>query len=181
MAQLVLVVGGVRSGKSRWAEELAAREPPVTYLAAAQAGDAEMERRIALHRQRRAAHDPPWQTREEPWDVPAVVADHQSGGTLLLECLSLWLTNLLVGVSDRPALDDDAVRARVGALIDAVATARGTVVVVSNEVGCGIVPANALARRFGDLLGEANQRLAAAATQVFWCVAGIPVRIKPPA
>jgi adenosylcobinamide kinase/adenosylcobinamide-phosphate guanylyltransferase len=172
VAELVLVLGGVRSGKSRLAESLAAVCPPVTYLATATAGDEEMARRIAAHRQRRPVD---WQTIEEPWNVPEVVARHQGGG-LLLECLTLWLTNLLVG---QPPRDDASIRAAFGELSDAVRRAAGRVVIVSNEVGCGIIPANELARRFGDLLGEANQQLAGMANAVYWCVAGIAVRIKP--
>lgn len=174
MARLTLVTGGVRSGKSRRAEQLAASMEPVTYLATAQAGDAEMARRIAGHRLRRPAA---WTTVEEPWDVAAVIARH-ADGCLLLECFSLWLTNLLVGLPGHPGIDDAEVRAKVDSLIGAVARAGGQVVVVSAEVGCGIMPVNDLARRFADLIGEANQRLAEAADDVDWCVAGIPVRIK---
>ena len=175
MAELVVVIGGVRSGKSRFAESMAAAIAPVTYLAAATAGDAEMAARIAAHRQRRPTA---WRTVEEPWDVPGVVARHPAG-CLLLECLSLWLTNLLVGVAGHEGLDDAGIRDKVARLIDAIGQAGGRAVVVTNETGCGIMPVNELARRFGDLLGEANQQLAAAANEVYWCVAGIPVRIKP--
>jgi adenosylcobinamide kinase/adenosylcobinamide-phosphate guanylyltransferase len=177
---LTLVLGGVRSGKSRCAEQRALAYPPVTYLATAQAGDAEMARRISEHRQRRAGHVPAWRTIEEPWDVAAVVAAHTAPGTLLFECLGLWLTNLLVGLPDRAACDDAAVRSEVTQLLAAIETARGRVIVVSQEAGCGIVPVNALARRFADLLGEANQRLADAADSVYMCVAGFPVAIKSP-
>jgi adenosylcobinamide kinase/adenosylcobinamide-phosphate guanylyltransferase len=175
MAHLTVVLGGVRSGKSRLAEALARPWPPLTYLATARAGDAEMARRIAEHQERRAGAA--WRTVEQPWSVAEVIAAHGSG-CLLLECLSLWLTNLLVGMPGHAACDDAAVRAEVTALREAIRTAPGRMVVVSNETGCGIMPANALARRFGDLLGEANQQLAADAAEVYWCVAGIPVRIK---
>ncbi len=174
MATLTLVLGGVRSGKSRWAEQLAAATPPVTYLATATAGDADMVRRIAEHRQRRPLA---WRTVEEPCEVAPIVAA-QKGGCLLLECLSLWLTNLLLGLPGTAALDDAGIRAKVEELIAAVESAAGQVVLVSSEVGCGLLPMDALARRFGDLLGESNQRLAAAAAEVYWCVAGIPVQIK---
>src|SRR5262249_40947019 len=145
-----LVVGGVRSGKSRFAETLAAASPPVIYLATAQAGDEEMAARIRQHRERRPAN---WQTIEEPWDLAAVIAAHRTG-SLLVECLPLWLTNRLVGIPGRPAQEEAAIRAGLTTLLEAVRTAGGQVLVVSNEVGCGIMPANALARRFGDLLGE---------------------------
>jgi adenosylcobinamide kinase/adenosylcobinamide-phosphate guanylyltransferase len=185
MAHLTLVVGGVRSGKSRFAEQLAAAHPPVTYLATAQAllpgtdADAELTGRIARHRQRRAAFTPPWQTVEEPWDVAGAVAAHAAAGAVLVECLSLWVTNLLLGGPQCPALTDAAILERVDALAEAARRSSGRVIVVSSEVGCGLLPANALARRFGDLLGDANQRLAAAAAEVYGCMAGIPLRLKP--
>ena len=180
MGLLTLVVGGVRSGKSRFAEELAAAHAPVTYLATAQAGDEEMARRIARHRERRAARTPPWQTVEEPWAVAAAAAARLGDGDpcVLVECLTLWVSNLVLGLPGRPGLADQEILARVGELARAAADGRGRVIVVSNEVGWGILPANALARRFGDLVGEANQRLAAEAAEVYGCFAGIPVRIK---
>lgn len=177
MAQLTLVIGGVRSGKSRWAEEQAAAWTPVTYLATALAGDEDMARRIARHRERRGRQPHPWRTIEEPVQIARVVTAH-ADGCLLLECLPLWLMNLLGGLADYPPRDDAQVREAVAELVAAIRSAGGRVIVVSNEVGCGIMPANNLARRFGDLLGEANQELARAASAVVWCVAGIPVRIK---
>jgi adenosyl cobinamide kinase/adenosyl cobinamide phosphate guanylyltransferase len=178
MAQLTLVLGGMRSGKSRFAEELAARHPPVVYLATALAGDAEMTARIAAHRQRRECFSPPWQTVEEPWEIGQALRNHSRSGCVLLDCLTLWLTNLVVGTEKRLALADDEVRARLNRFAEAARETNARVIVVSNEVGCGLVPANALARRFGDLLGEANQRLAAVASEVYACVAGIPLRLK---
>jgi adenosylcobinamide kinase/adenosylcobinamide-phosphate guanylyltransferase len=183
---LTLVLGGVRSGKSRLAEELAARRPPVVYVATAQAGDAEMARRIARHQERRAQRSPPWRTVEEPWNVVSVIESPggpgQAPGCILVECLTLWVTNLLLGV---PGLADAGepltereIMARVRGLAEAARTLPGQVIVVSNEVGCGIMPVNALARRFGDVLGEANQVVAAAAAEVYVCWAGIPWRIK---
>ena len=163
MARLTLVVGGTRSGKSRHAEGLARQAPPVSYLATAQAGDEEMARRIAIHQARRAAWG--WQTVEEPWDLPAAVSRHAKG-TLLIDCLTLWLSNLLVGIPGHEGLDDARARAAIEALLDAIKTASGRVVLVSNETGCGIVPAIPLARRFADLQGEANQWLASMAAEV---------------
>jgi adenosylcobinamide kinase/adenosylcobinamide-phosphate guanylyltransferase len=177
MGQLTLVLGGVRSGKSRLAEQLAAVHPPVTYLATAQPGDEDMAHRIARHRQRREQYRPPWQTIEEPWEVVRAVATH-SAGCVLVECLTLWLTNLLLGLPQRPALDETAILAEVTAFTEAAGRGEGRVLVVSNEVGWGIMPVNDLARRFGDVLGEANQRVAAAASEVYVCLAGIPLRIK---
>jgi adenosylcobinamide kinase/adenosylcobinamide-phosphate guanylyltransferase len=178
MAQLTVVLGGVRSGKSRFAEVLAGAAPPVTYLATAAAGDAEMSRRIALHRQRRAQYRPAWQCVEEPWNVVEAVRTRGSSGCVLLECLPLWINNLLLGSPVRPGLSDTEILAEVGVLVEAARTVTSRVIVVTSEVGCGFLPMQALARRFGDLLGEANQRLAATAEEVHVCLAGIPLRIK---
>jgi adenosylcobinamide kinase/adenosylcobinamide-phosphate guanylyltransferase len=185
MAHLTLIVGGVRSGKSRFAEQLAAAHPPVTYLATARAflegtdADAEMVERIARHQQRRAAFAHPWETNEEPWDVAGAIAAHGGTGCVLVECLTLWLTNLLVGGPGHPGLANVDILTEVDALAEAARRSPVRVIVVSNEVGLGIMPINALARRFGDLVGDANQRLAAVAAEVYGCMAGIPLRLKP--
>jgi adenosylcobinamide kinase/adenosylcobinamide-phosphate guanylyltransferase len=168
----------MRSGKSRFAEELARAAPLVTYLATAVAGDAELGRRISLHRERRAQYRPAWQCVEEPWHVVDAVRAHALRGSLLLECLTFWISNLLLGSSERSGLSDEEILAQVDALAEVSRAASGRVIVVSSEVGCGIIPESALARRFGDLLGEANQLLAAAAGEVHLCIAGIPLRIK---
>jgi adenosylcobinamide kinase/adenosylcobinamide-phosphate guanylyltransferase len=173
----ILVLGGVRSGKSRWAEHLAGLSPPVTYVATAQVGDEEMARRIAVHRHRRPAA---WQTIEAPWGLETTLARTEDEGTVLIDCLTLWITNRLVGLADHAAEDDRAIEQAIDDLARALAAPGCRVVVVSGEVGCGIMPINAVARRFGDLVGLANQRLAEVATEVYWCVAGLPQRIKGP-
>ena len=175
MARLTLILGGVRSGKSRFAETLAAATPPVIYLATALAGDPEMVERIARHRQRRS---PDWRTIEEPWNVVSAVAEPLRDGCVVLECLTLWLTNLMVGLPQRPGLENEDILAEVDALIGAAQAGSGRLIVVSNEVGCGVIPANDLGRRFVDVLGEANQKLATAADEVFACWAGIPHKLK---
>jgi adenosylcobinamide kinase/adenosylcobinamide-phosphate guanylyltransferase len=177
MGLLTLVLGGVRSGKSHFAEQRAAAHTPVIYLATAQAEDAALAERIARHQERRTQLG--WRTIEEPWDVVEVLREKTpSEGCVLLECLPLWVTNLLLGLPGRGALEDDGIGERIDALVEAAAGRVGPLIVVTSEVGCGLLPANALARRFGDVLGEANQRLARAAAQVHVCWAGIPVRIK---
>ncbi len=178
MAQLTLVLGGMRSGKSRFAEELARTAPPVTYLATAVAGDAEMSQRIVWHRQRRAQYRPAWQCVEEPWHITEAIRTHGKTGCVLLDCLTLWITNMLLGSPAQPGLSDAEILAEADVLADAARTVPSRVIVVSSEVGCGIIPVDALARRFADLLGEANQRLAAAAAEVHVCLAGLPLRIK---
>ena len=165
--RMTLVVGGARSGKSRHAEGLIeARPGPWLYLATAQAFDDEMRARIALHRARRSAE---WITRDAPIDLPQAVAAAE--GPVLVDCLTLWMTNLILSDADIPA--------SVQALLDACAATPGPLVLVGNEVGLGIVPDNALARRFRDEAGRLHQRLAAQADRVLFMVAGLPMLVKP--
>jgi adenosylcobinamide kinase / adenosylcobinamide-phosphate guanylyltransferase len=172
--QLTLVLGGARSGKSRYAESLvAATPPPWIYVATAQAQDNEMAGRIAHHRARRGAG---WHTIEAPHDLAAAI-DAAPAGAILVDCLTLWLTNRMLAKSD---IDGD-IDADTGGLEAALARRGGSAVLVSNEVGSGIVPDNALARRFRDLQGRLNQRLAAGADRVILVVAGLPLIVKGPA
>ncbi|MCJ2036830.1 bifunctional adenosylcobinamide kinase/adenosylcobinamide-phosphate guanylyltransferase [Methylobacterium sp. J-068] len=165
--RLTLVLGGARSGKSLHAEALIETCPaPWLYLATAQAWDDEMRDRIALHRERRPAG---WITRDVPMDLPEAVA--AATGPVLVDCLTLWLTNLILSEAD--------VEAATEALLAACAGAPGPVVLVGNEVGLGIVPDNALARRFRDVAGRLHQRLARRADHVVFMVAGLPMIVKP--
>ncbi len=167
-ARLALVLGGARSGKSRHAEALVqALPPPWTYIATAEAFDAEMAERIAEHRARRPEG---WVTRDAPLALPRAVAEAAPGAPLLVDCLTLWLSNLMLG--ERP------VEPAVAALAAALAARRAPTVVVSNEVGFGIVPETPLGRRFRDAQGRLNQRIAAEASQVELVVAGLPLRLK---
>jgi adenosylcobinamide kinase / adenosylcobinamide-phosphate guanylyltransferase len=165
---LTLVLGGARSGKSRYAESLITALPaPWIYLATAQAHDAEMAERIALHRARR---DSGWPTTEAPDDLGLALARAPERAPVLVDCLTLWLSNRMLAEAD---LD-----AEIGRLEEALDRRAGTVVLVSNEVGSGIVPDNALARRFRDLQGRLNQRMAARAERVVLMVAGVPLNVK---
>jgi adenosylcobinamide kinase / adenosylcobinamide-phosphate guanylyltransferase len=165
----ILVLGGARSGKSRFAEGLAAGiAGEKTYIATARPGDEEMAARIAAHRHRRG---PEWSTLEAPVDVVEAL-EGASGAFVLIDCLTLWISNLLLaGIEVAP---------RIERLAGALPAWPGTVVVVSNEVGLGIVPDNALARRFRDDAGLANQRLAQACDEVVFVAAGLPLTLKPP-
>ncbi len=166
---LVLVIGGARSGKSRFALERAARGPaPHLFVATAEARDEEMRVRIEHHRSERGAR---WQTVEEPLRVSEIVRGADRG-TMLVDCLTLWIANLM---GDAPAADLDAA---IDDLVMAVAARRASVVLVANEVGLGIVPDNPLARAFRDWAGKVNQRIAAAADEVDFLVAGMPMRLK---
>ena len=166
-ARLTLVLGGARSGKSRYAESLVTALPaPWIYVATAEARDAEMAERIAAHQARRGAG---WRTLETPRDVVGALTAH--GTTpLLVDCLTLWLANALLAGAD--------VDAEIERLEAALEQASAPLVLVANEVGFGIVPDNALGRRFRDLQGLLNQRIAARADRVVLVVAGLPLTIK---
>jgi adenosylcobinamide kinase/adenosylcobinamide-phosphate guanylyltransferase len=162
-----LVLGGARSGKSRYAESLvAALPPPWLYVATAAAHDAEMAARIVEHRARRGAE---WHTIEAPRDLAGAVAA-ASAGAVLVDCLTLWLSNLMLAEADIAAET-----ARLDAVLAQAAT---PIVLVTNEVGAGIVPDNALARRFRDAQGRLNQQVAARADHVVLMVAGLPLVVK---
>lgn len=164
----ILVLGGARSGKSRYAEALAdGHAGERLYIATAQPGDAEMTARIAAHRSRRG---PGWTTLEAPLDLVEAL-EGAAGAFVLVDCLTLWISNLLLGEFE--------IAPRVERLAEALRVRSGTVVVVSNEVGLGIVPDNALARRFRDEAGLANQRLAQACDDVVLLTAGLPLTLKP--
>lgn len=169
----LLLLGGARSGKSALGERLVAesgRRP--VYVATAQAFDGEMEERIAHHRQRRGEG---WLTVEEPLHLARVLRERAAGegDAVLVDCLTLWLTNLMA--AGRSAETD------VAELIDAIAASRAAIVLISNEVGWGIVPDNALARRFRDEAGRMHQNLAERADAVAAVMAGLPMVLKGPA
>jgi adenosylcobinamide kinase / adenosylcobinamide-phosphate guanylyltransferase len=166
-----LILGGVRSGKSRLAESLAARSgKPVTYIATAGAGDGEMRARIGAHRARRA---PDWTVVEEPIRLgSALQASGANGAFVLVDCLTLWLTNLLVA-------NDEAQFARErDALLAALPRLDGEIALVSNETGMGIMPLGELTRRFGDEAGRLHQELAQICDRVVLTVAGLPSILK---
>ena len=168
-ASVTLVLGGARSGKSRYAERLVdGRGGGPIYIATATAGDAEMAERIARHRARRGGH---WQTVEAPLDLAAALAASVAPGRgVLVDCLTLWLANLIEAGLD---VTDEIAR-----LLAALPALDGPVVFVANEVGLGIVPDNALARAFRDHAGLLNQELAAAADRVVLVAAGLPLVLK---
>jgi adenosylcobinamide kinase / adenosylcobinamide-phosphate guanylyltransferase len=165
--RLTFVLGGARSGKSRYAESLImAQPPPWIYVATAEALDDEMAARVAEHRARR---DGRWRTIEAPRDLAGSLGS-VSTGSILVDCLTLWLSNQLLAGADNEA--------EVDRLEAALTGLQGQLVLVANEVGLGIVPDNALARRFRDLQGRLNQRIAARADQVVLMVAGLPLIVK---
>jgi adenosylcobinamide kinase/adenosylcobinamide-phosphate guanylyltransferase len=171
VAKLTLVLGGARSGKSRYAESLIVAlpppwQPPWTYAATAEAGDAEMAERISAHRARRGSD---WRTIEAPRHLAQALG--ACGKTpLLVDCLTLWLSNLMLADAD--------IENEIARLETALAAATAPVVLVANEVGSGIVPDHPLGRRFRDLQGILNQRIAACADRVVLVVAGLPLALK---
>ena len=171
MTRITLITGGARSGKSRLAEAetralCRARQRPL-YIATAEPGDAEMTARIATHRARRG---PEWDDLHAPLDLTSVLDGSDGRGPRLVDCLTLWLSNLMLGGHD--------IDAATTALLQALSHQRDPVVIVTNEVGLGIVPDNALARAFRDAAGFLNQRVAGAADRVVLVACGLPLSLK---
>jgi adenosylcobinamide kinase/adenosylcobinamide-phosphate guanylyltransferase len=174
---LTFVLGGARSGKSVHAEQLANDSAlPVTYIATARtADDAEFSARIAHHRERRPAH---WALHEAGVDLAGAVAQIDAPGhCILIDCLTLWLANLLCP-PEGDGLPVDQYHAHFAALEAALIHAKGKIIVVSNEIGLGVVPLGAATRLYVDELGRLNQRIAALSTQVTMMVAGLPLALK---
>jgi adenosylcobinamide kinase/adenosylcobinamide-phosphate guanylyltransferase len=171
LPRLTLVLGGARSGKSRFAEGLVTAQPgPWAYVATGEARDAEMAERIAHHAARRG---PGWVTHEVPLALADLIgAEAADPGPMLVDCLTLWLSNVMLG-----GLDAATERAR---LLGALEAAARPIVLVSNEVGLGIVPDNALARAFRDEQGRLNASVAALADHVVFMAAGLPLTLKAP-
>lgn len=169
MKKSILITGGARSGKSALAERLVKRlgDAPV-YIATAQAFDTEMKERIAIHQDRRG---PEWTTINEPFDLVESLKASDNGQPRLVDCLTLWLTNLI--------LDDRDVAQNAKALIDEISRQHSPVVFVTNEVGSGIVPEHKLGREFRDAAGALNQQVAAVCDEVYLAVSGQALKVKP--
>ena len=170
----ILVLGGCRSGKSGHALDLAENMGGRRiFVATCVPRDEEMRQRVRRHQ---AERSDAWQTLEVPVDLAGAIVRHAcSADVMLVDCLTLWLSNLLMETEDT-----EHIQGAIRNLADTVRTAPQAIVLVSNEVGSGIVPENRLARRYRDLAGWTNQAMAAACDRVVWTVAGIPVTIKPP-
>lgn len=169
-----LIIGGCRSGKSRHALQIAETSGTrqKLFIATCVPQDEEMRERVRRHQQERGDD---WQALEVPIEVASAIARKGvDAGLILVDCLTLWISNIMLENET-----EDAIHRRIDALCDLLTAPPCPVILVSNEVGTGIVPENALARHYRDLVGRANQQVAAACRQVIWMVAGIPVTIKP--
>ena len=176
MSDIALILGGCRSGKSRHALELAEDSgvKDKVFVATCQAHDPEMQDRIAAHQRERGARESGGATVEEPLDISGILQRKSGPSTVLVvDCLTLWVSNLFM--QNR---EEGWVWTQLEELDAALCSARGRILVVSNEVGQGIVPDNAMARMFRDMVGWVNQRVAARADAVIWMVAGLPVQVK---
>ncbi|ABZ84946.1 bifunctional adenosylcobalamin biosynthesis protein cobp/cobu [Heliomicrobium modesticaldum Ice1] len=185
--ELVLVTGGARSGKSAWAEQLAAeaagtKPEQVVYVATAGVFDEEMRRRVDTHRQRRPAA---WQTVEEPLDLLRVIDEwDEEGRVILIDCLTLWTTNLLLPQYREEEWNNQKEQTLVDMArhtAKRASASRATVIAVGNEVGWGIVPPDPLSRAFRDAAGRVQQAFATEAHRVYLAVAGCPLQVKGPA
>lgn len=170
--QLILILGGARSGKSTAAEKIAAQYSRVTFLATAEAYDDEMRLRITHHQADRPTE---WKTVECPQSAAEAIHQTDEADCFLLDCLTLLVSNLLLA---HEADAEEVTNAEIDALLDAWRESNANLICVSNETGLGVVPDNALARRYRDLLGRVNQRLAAQADVVYFMIAGLAVNIK---
>jgi adenosylcobinamide kinase/adenosylcobinamide-phosphate guanylyltransferase len=173
---LTLVTGGARAGKSRHAISLMDCERPVTYIATAEALDEDMRSRIARHRAERPTR---WTTAEAPVKLASAVRLAPPSDGVIIDCLTLWVSNLLLRAADGDGGSEPWYPAReVEEMLDALGTRQAPVVVVTNEVGLGVVPPTPLGRAYRDALGRVNQQVAEAAARVLFVVAGIPMVVK---
>jgi adenosylcobinamide kinase/adenosylcobinamide-phosphate guanylyltransferase len=169
--RIIFITGGCRSGKSRYALEFANRHfSEKCYLATAEPLDEEMARRVENHRK---ARGPEWRTLEEPIEIVDRIRHGTGTGVILLDCITLWLSNLLLRGDD-----DQRIMEELDRFIEALRESPGSFIIVSNEVGMGIVPADPLSRRFRDLSGTANQRIARQANTVIFMASGLPLFLK---
>jgi len=172
MGNIIFITGGARSGKSNFALTIAKKKKgKVAFIATAQAKDAEMKERIALHKARRPKN---WATFEEPYNLEGCIRDiGHSFKTVIIDCLTLWVTNLIMKKADDACIEKEALK-----MLDAINKSRINCIFITNEIGSGIVPDNKLARRFRDIAGRIDQLVAQHANEMYLMVSGIPLKIK---
>lgn len=171
---ITLILGGARSGKSRYAQKLASELKRVAFIATARPSDSEMRRKIAQHRSERPAS---WETIEAPTDLANAIKSRSTKAIIIIDCLTLYLDNVMR--AKRGAVIE--IERRLHQVCEAIRTSKSSVIVVSNEVGCGVVPAFRSGRRYRDLLGQLNQQIAEMADRVIFMVAGMALTVKDPA
>ncbi|MEI6215178.1 MAG: bifunctional adenosylcobinamide kinase/adenosylcobinamide-phosphate guanylyltransferase [Desulfuromonadales bacterium] len=177
LSRIIFITGGARSGKSRFAEDTACRfGSRLGYLATAQAFDDEMRERIGTHQQRRGEQ---WTTTEEPY-LPADALERLDGtyDAILVDCITIWLSNLLLKQDALSGCDEAALTAEVDGLVSTITSMKTPIILVSSEVGMGIVPESRLGRVFRDIAGLANQKLAACADEAWLVASGLPLKLK---
>jgi adenosylcobinamide kinase/adenosylcobinamide-phosphate guanylyltransferase len=172
MGRIIFILGGARSGKSQYALKLVKREcKKVAFIATCLPLDEEMKKRISMHKKTRPSH---WQTFEEPKDLPLLLK--QIGAkfeVILIDCLTLWLSNLML-----KGLKEDTIENKIDNILDLLVKIKAKSIIVSNEVGLGIVPENKLGRDFRDMAGRINQRVAGKSDEVFFMISGIPWKLR---
>lgn len=178
MAKIIFIIGGVRSGKSDYAQQLAeSLSGPHGYLATCTAGDDELAVRIKKHQEKR--NKKIWSTIEEPIELAGTLGNCEKYQTVLVDCLTLWVCNLMFSPEyETTPMSEDNLIERCAEVVEAAANFDGTVIFVTSETGMGIVPDNAISRLYRDLLGICNQEIARAADSVKLIVAGLPVKLK---
>lgn len=180
---IIFIVGGVRSGKSKFACQLAEKcGGEITFIATAEILDEEMQERIALHRKKRPSH---WKLIEEPYDIVGAIRKARRSNCIIIDCLTLLITNWLLSDRKRTlpdiygiAKESDEIFEKLSAFLNQAKKMKPTIIIISNEVGMGIVPEKKLGRLFRDISGWANQMVADEAKEVYFMVSGIPLRIK---
>ena len=179
MSKLILVTGGGRSGKSAYAQRLAEEQSgPRAFVATCPVIDAEMSDRVRLHQLARSERE--WQTIEEPLDLASAICSAQDHLVVLVDCLTLWVNNILYAAEQQSAaLSEPDIALRCQPVLEAARAHGGTIIFVTNEVGLGLVPETPLGRRFRDLAGRVNQIVASACDEVVFVVCGQPLKIKP--
>jgi adenosylcobinamide kinase/adenosylcobinamide-phosphate guanylyltransferase len=171
MVKITFILGGARSGKSTYALELAKKHKNVAFIATCQGLDAEMKKRIKLHKESRPRH---WETFEEAKDVALKLASiDDKFDCIVIDCLTLLVSNLLLAKDNHKTIE-----AKIDRMLEHLRKKKGQAIIVSNEVGLGVVPANKLARDFRDIAGKINQIVAREADEVFFMASGLPCRIK---
>lgn len=171
MGKIIFILGGARSGKSTYALELAKKYKKVAFIATCQGLDKEMKERIALHRKVRPGH---WQTFEETKDINSLLQKIGNAfDCIIIDCLTLLVSNLILEERSQKIIEN-----RINEMVACLKKNKGRAIVISNEVGLGIVPENKLARHFRDIAGKVNQTVARESDEVFFMVSGIPMRIK---